>query len=54
MNADPIAFVSGGCFLSKRVSHPQGISDFVPDSILKLSTCFIDIARDSWADKAYH
>lgn len=54
MNADPTAFVSGGYFLSKRVRRPQGISDLVPDSLLTLSTCFTDIAPDSWADKAYN
>ena len=54
MNADPTAFVSGGYFLTKRVGRPQAISDLVPDSILTLSTCFTNIAPDSWADKAYN
>lgn len=54
MRADPTTFVSGGYFLTKRIRRPQAISDLVPDSILTLSTCFTDIAPDSWADKAYN
>lgn len=54
MNTDPTAFISGGYFLTKRVSRPQYVTDFAPDSIVTLLECFTEIAPDSWADKAYN
>ena len=54
LNADLSAFISGGYFLAKRVSRPREFTDLMPDTFIRLSDCFTDIAPDTWADKAYN
>jgi hypothetical protein len=53
MNTDLSAFISGGYFLTKRVSRPPEITDLIPDSLITLSECFTEIAPDDWADSGY-
>jgi hypothetical protein len=46
-------YICGGYFLTTRITRPPFLSNLVPDSVVTLSTCFTDIAPDTWADADY-
>jgi hypothetical protein len=52
-NANLDDFICGGYFLAKRVDRPPDVSNLLPRCLIKLSTCFTDIAPDTWADADY-
>jgi hypothetical protein len=54
MNTDLQRFISGGYFLTKRVSRPPFLTNLAPDPLISLSHCFADIAPEAWADKSYN
>jgi hypothetical protein len=45
--------VCGGYFLVKRVPRPKDVSDPAPDVILTVSSCFTDVAPDTWTINGY-
>jgi hypothetical protein len=51
-NVDLDTYISGGCFLTKRIS-PPAVSKLVPDWLTTVSECFTDVAPDTWADRGY-
>ncbi len=53
MPIDMSSHISGGYYLTKLIPRPDAISDLVPGTLLTLSSCFTDIAPDTWADAAY-
>jgi hypothetical protein len=52
-NIDLDDYICGGYFLTKRISRPPDVSNLVSDWVTTLSSCFTDIAPDTWADADY-